>query len=300
MHEHPAGGSGVLLLGALPFLAALALYLGAAARARRAGRPWPLYRSVLWSAGVGAAALGFLGPAALGFSDFFDQAAGSFPAHMGSHLLVGMIAPLLLVLAAPATLALRTLAVGRARRLSRLLRSPPLRVLTHPVPAGLLNTGGLWLLYTTPAADAIGSGAGHAALQLHFLLAGCLFTNAMIGVDPNPHRAGFRLRTAVLLAALAGHGILAKYLYATPPPGVPAGQAETGAYLMYYGGALVEAALITVFCAQEYARAHRSGGGAGGPVSSRVSDGAAAARRPTADRPVPRKSRRAPEGQPFR
>jgi putative membrane protein len=57
----------------------------------------------------------------------------------------------------------------------------------------------------------------------------------------------------VLLAALAGHGVLAKYLYAYPPRGFPAGEAETGAYLMYYGGALVEAALITVFCGQEYA-----------------------------------------------
>ncbi|TDK24026.1 cytochrome c oxidase assembly protein [Arthrobacter crusticola] len=298
MHEHSGAGAGVLLLGALPFLAALVLYLAAAAGARRAGRPWPVYRSVLWSAGVAAAALGFLGPAALGF---LGPAPGSFPAHMGSHLLVGMAAPLLLVLAAPVTLALRTLAVGRARRLSGILRSVPLRVLAHPVPAGVLNTGGLWLLYTTPAAGALGSGAGHAGVQLHFLLAGCLFTNAIIGVDPNPHRAGFRLRTAVLLAALAGHGVLAKYLYAYPPPGVPAGEAETGAYLMYYGGALAEAALITVFCAQEYARAHRGGrGAAGGPVSSRVSGGAAAARRPAEDRPVPRRSRRAPEGQRFR
>ncbi|MBJ2121364.1 cytochrome c oxidase assembly protein [Arthrobacter sp. MSA 4-2] len=287
MHEHAGAGPGVLLLGALPFLAALALYLAAAAGARRAGRPWPVYRSVLWSAGVVAAALGFLGPA-----------PASFPAHMGSHLLVGMVAPLLLVLAAPATLALRALAVGRARRLSGLLRSPPLRVLAHPVPACVLNTGGLWLLYTTPAAALLGSGAGHAAVQVHFLLAGCLFTNAIIGVDPNPHRAGFALRTAVLLAALAGHGVLAKYLYAYPPPGVPAGQAETGAHLMYYGGALVEAALITVFCAQEYARAHRDGrGAAGGPVSSRVSGGAAAARRRAADPPVPQRSRRAPEDQ---
>ncbi|WP_294563844.1 cytochrome c oxidase assembly protein [uncultured Arthrobacter sp.] len=294
MHEHSGAGPGFLLLGALPFLAALALYLAAAAGARRAGRPWPVYRSVLWSVGVGAAALGFLNPAA-------GPTTGSFPAHMGSHLLVGMAAPLLLVLAAPVTLALRALAVGRARRLSGLLRSPPLRVLAHPVSAGVLNTGGLWLLYTTPAAALLGSGAGHAAVQLHFLLAGCLFTNALIGVDPNPHRAGFPLRTAVLLAALAGHGVLAKYLYAYPPPGVPTSQAETGAYLMYYGGALVEAALITVFCAQEYVRKHRDGlGTAGGPVSSRVSGGAAAARRPAADLPVLRRSRRAPEDQRFR
>ncbi|MHA7264632.1 cytochrome c oxidase assembly protein [Arthrobacter sp. TMN-37] len=256
MPDHAGSAPGVLALGLLPFLAALVLYLGAAARAHRIGRPWPVYRGVLWAGGVGTAAAAFLGPLA-------SPGHVSFPAHMGSHLLAGMAAPLLLVLAAPATLALRSLDARRARRLSRILKSSPLRFFSHPVPAAVLNTVPLWLLYTTPAAGVLAHGPGHNVVLLHFLLAGCLFTGALIGVDPNPHRARFPLRTAVLFAALAGHSVLAKYLYAFPPPGVPAAQAQAGAYLMYYGGTVAEAALITVFCAQEYARAHRRGAAPG-------------------------------------
>ena len=59
-----------------------------------------------------------------------DFARAGFTAHMAGHLLLGMAAPLLLVLAAPVTLALRALPVARARALSRLLRTPPVRAVT--------------------------------------------------------------------------------------------------------------------------------------------------------------------------
>jgi putative membrane protein len=51
---------------------------------------------------------------------------------------------------------------------------------------------------------------------------------------------------------LAAHGILAKYLYGHPPAGVPAGAGRAGAELMYYGGDLIDLALIVVFCWQWY------------------------------------------------
>ena len=75
-----------------------------------------------------------------------DAARTAFTPHMAAHLLLGMAAPLLLVLAAPVTLALRALPVARARTLSRLLRTPPVRAVTRPVVAGTLNAGGLWVL----------------------------------------------------------------------------------------------------------------------------------------------------------
>lgn len=78
-----------------------------------------------------------------------SAAHSSFTAHMLGHLLLGMIAPLMLVHSAPVTLALRALPVQAARVLSRVLRSPGARVLTHPVVAGMLNAGGLWLIYAT-------------------------------------------------------------------------------------------------------------------------------------------------------
>jgi putative membrane protein len=271
--------------------AALVLYLTAVARERRRGRPWPAHRSALWAAGLAAAGSGFVGPLA-------EQARSDFAAHMAAHLVVGMAAPILLVVARPLTLALRGLGVHRARLLTRTLKSMPSRFISHPVTAGMLATGSLWFLYATPMAAVLHSRQGHSVLQLHFLLAGWLFTAAVVGRDPNPHRAGTTLRTVVLILALAGHSTLAKWIYLNPPPGVPAEEAEAGAYLMYYGGTLADIALITVFCAQWYAARKPAAEQAepAGPVSSRGCGGAAAAIRPERGRSARRRSRRIPPG----
>lgn len=50
---------------------------------------------------------------------------GDFRGHMAQHLLIGMYAPLALVLGAPVTLLLRALPAHRARRSAGLLRSRP-------------------------------------------------------------------------------------------------------------------------------------------------------------------------------
>jgi putative membrane protein len=177
---------------------------------------------------------------------------------MGGHLLAGMLAPLLLVLSAPVTLALRTLDVVPARRLSRLLRSRPARVVAHPITAAALSAGGMWVLYTTPLFEAMQTNPLlHLLVHAHFLAAGYLFTAAMIGIDPRPHPPTRQLLAVVLVLALASHSILAKYLYAHPPAGVAALDAQQGAELMYYLGAWIEAAIIMIFCAEWYRAAGR-------------------------------------------
>jgi putative membrane protein len=209
---------------------------------------WPAWRTACWTAGLGSAAAAVTGPIAAAHHDF--------TAHMTGHLLLGMTAPLLLVAGAPVTLALRALPTAYARRTSRILRSGPVRVLSHPVTAAALNAGGLWLLYRTGLYQRMGTHAGlHAAVHLHVLVAGYLFTAAVVGVDPAPHRPGRPARALVLVAFLAAHGVLAKYVYGHPPAGVPAGQAMAGAQLMYYGGGLVDLVLVVVFCHQWYVAA---------------------------------------------
>lgn len=166
---------------------------------------------------------------------------------MVTHLLMGMIGPLLLVLAAPVTVALRALPVRAARVLSRLLRGPWVRLVTHPVVAGLLNGGGLWLLYTTELFGLMhASVLAHALFHLHIFLAAYAFTYSLIGIDPDPHRASWRLRAAVLIVFIAAHQILAKRLYAYPPEDVDPADAELGAQIMFYGGDLVDVTLIVL------------------------------------------------------
>jgi putative membrane protein len=231
-----------LLAGAM-LVVAVAGYLAAAGTARRAGR-WPAYRGVFWCTGLGVLAVALLGPLA-------EAADRDFTTHVAQHLLLGMLAPLLLVLAAPLTLALRTLPRRYARRLSRLGRSRPVRFLSHSVTAGALGAGGLWLFYTTRLYPAVHDDpVAHLAAHAHFLLAGYLFTFAIAGVDPAPHQAGYGGRAIMLVGYLAVHGILAKYLYSHPPPGVPLGQGQRGAILMYYGGDAVDLGLTVAFCRQ--------------------------------------------------
>ncbi len=231
---------------------AIACYLGGVVASARRGRPWPWYRSALWCAGIVAGAASVAGPLAVAGRE-------SFVAHTWAHLLVGMLAPLLLVLAAPVTLALRTLSVTPARRLSRLLNSAPARVLAHPVTAAVLSVGGLWVVYATPVFAAMRMNPLlHLLVPAHMLAAGYLLTAALIGPDPRPHARSRPLGAAVLVLTMAGHGILAKHLYAHPPAGVALAEAREGAQLMYYAGAWIEAAVIVVFCAQWYAAAGRA------------------------------------------
>lgn len=246
MHEHGAGSAGADVILAIPFVFAAIFYLCGVAIQFHHGRRWPWRRTAAWVAGIIAAASGFVGPlAAAGHDDF--------TAHMGAHVLVGMVAPLLLVAAAPVTLALRTLQVGRARRVSRLLRSWPARFFTAPVVAAVLNVGGMWALYRTPVFQAMQDDPLlHWLVMTHFLLAGYLFTAAIIPTDPAPHRAGYPLRMVVLVVAFGFHDVLAKHLYAHPPVGFPAQQVQAGAMLMYYAGSVVDIVIITVLCAQWY------------------------------------------------
>jgi putative membrane protein len=244
-HHHvglvPDGTVQLLLL-----TCALAGWLVAARAARRRGRAWPATRTVSWSLGLACAAVAVAGPlAAAGHADF--------RAHMTGHLLLGMLAPLLVVSARPVTLALGALPARSARRLAAVLRSRPVAILTHPVVAAGLDVGGLWVVYRTGLYP-----AAHGPLvQAHVFLAGVLFTASVVGRDPAPHRAALEVRAAVLVGVMAAHGILAKSLYAGPPPGVPAARAEAGAQVMYYGGTVVELALLVLLGVEWYRRTGR-------------------------------------------
>ncbi|WP_059103614.1 cytochrome c oxidase assembly protein [Shouchella shacheensis] len=232
------------LITAWLFVAVFVLYIGAAMASSRYShlRTWPLHRYVFWFLGVLCATASVVGPLA-------DRAHTDFTAHMIGHLLLGMLAPLLLVLAAPMTLLLRTINVHTARRLSRVLKSWPVRIPSHPVVASILNIGGLWVLYTTGVYVAMQQNMFlHLVVHFHVFVAGYLWTLSMIYIDPTPHRFSFVYRAIVLVTALAGHGILSKYMYAQPPPGVPIAQAELGGLLMYYGGDAIDMVLIFILC----------------------------------------------------
>ncbi|MBC7272356.1 MAG: cytochrome c oxidase assembly protein, partial [Streptomyces sp.] len=74
------------------------------------------------------------------------------------------------------------------------------------------------------------------------------------------HRWSLAVRGPALLAVGAGHAVLAKSLYAAPPPGTAFTTIDlhTGAQLMYYGGDLVEISLAAVLAVQWYTTTGRA------------------------------------------
>lgn len=243
--HHEAGLNQVpQLFSVIPFGVLILLYIGAAIFTNRFYKKWPLYRTICWCFGILFAALAVVGPLA-------NRAHMDFNAHMMGHLLLGMLAPLLIVISAPITLLVRTLSTRLARGLTRVLRSWPSRIVTDPIVATLLNVGGLWLLYTTDLYSLMHeSSVIYFIVHVHVFIAGYLFTVSMIYIDPVFHRNTFLYRAIVLVLALAGHGILAKYIYVHPPEGVPIEQAEQGSMIMYYGGDLIDAVIIFILCLQ--------------------------------------------------
>ena len=213
---------------------------------------WPVRRSLFWLLGAVCIAFAMTGSLA-------HEAHHNFLAHMTVHLLVGMAAPLFFVLAKPMTLLVRVLPVKAARGVMRLSKTHYARFISHPITAALLNIGGLWLLYTTDLYMAMHmSMTVHYLVHLHIFLAGYLFTHVLLSIDFNPHRAPWMMRSVVLILSIAAHNILAKWIYANPPHMTTAEQAELGAQWMYYGGAVIELAIISFLCYEWYTAMQKS------------------------------------------
>lgn len=245
MPHTDAAGLGAISAWALLLMALLLYWLGVANELRSLRR-WSSGRTLSFVLGIGLLALAVYPPLA-------HFAHHDLRGHMLRHLLLGMFAPLALVLGAPGTLLLRALPARSARALVRFLASRPVRILIHPVSALLFNIGGMYVLYLTPLfAATLGSHALHVFVHVHFVVAGYLFTWAIAGPDPAPHRPGLRLRLAVLLVATGAHAALAKFMYGYGWPrgtGHSLEELRAAAQWMYYGGDLAELLLIVAFFA---------------------------------------------------
>lgn len=180
-------------------------YLLGVRRLRARGDRWPWYRTVLWIAGMLLLVWVTNGPV-----NVYEQFL--FSIHMLGHMLLGMAIPLLLVLSAPITLALRTVrkrddgSRGPREWILLAVHSKAAGVLTHPLVSGGLFAASLWVFYYTPILRwATEDHIGHTWMVIHFLLTGYLFAQTLVGIDPIPNRAPYPLRLLLLLATMAMH-----------------------------------------------------------------------------------------------
>ena len=194
-----------LLFGTGALVAAW-LYLAAVRRLARRGDRWPLNRTVSWLLGC----LVLLLATSSGIGRY---APAMFSVHMAEHMALNMFAPILLMLAAPVTLALRTLPSGGRdgppgprEWLLAGLHSPPARLLSHPLVALPLFVGSYYALYFSGLFEAaMPSHLGHLLMLTHFLVTGLLFFWLVVGVDPAPRRLSPMIRLGVLLASVPFH-----------------------------------------------------------------------------------------------
>ena len=203
-----------LIIGIL--IALVALYIKGVVILKKRGDSWPVGRTVAFALGVSA--MDFATSGGLGVYAKF-----SFEYHMIAHMVIGMVAPIGLVLGAPITLALRTLPQGRTPdergirgMLIAFLHSRYSLLLTNPLTALALFDGSLFVLYFTNLfGNLMQSHVGHLFMNIHFLLAGFLFFHVIIGIDPNPRKIPHLVRIVILFAAMSIHAFFAIALLAT-------------------------------------------------------------------------------------
>lgn len=257
----PAGMAWDVVLTYTALAVVAGLYVAAAFLRAREPRGWNHWRTA-----------GFLLGIAILLIALRPSVSDNFGDHMLGHLLIGMFAPLLLVLAAPMTLVLRSVPPRHGRSLVHLLRSKAARVLTNPILLLVANLGGLALLYFTRLFEiAEANPLVHAAIHVHFFVAGYLFAWMIAGPDPGPDRPSVRTRLVILGVAIAGHAVIAQLLYAGIFVKVPAPQQELqdGGTLMYYWGDIAEIllALALLVTWRPDHRTQKSAAGSGRLVS---------------------------------
>ncbi|MDF3051204.1 MAG: Cytochrome c oxidase caa3-type, assembly factor CtaG-related protein [Pseudonocardia sp.] len=182
------------------------VYLAGVRRLRRRGDAWPMGRTIGWLSGCVA----LLVATSSGIGRY---GSAMFSVHMAEHMILSMLVPILLVLGAPVTLALRALPpAGRTNPpgprewLLAAVHSPPARVLTNPLVALPLFVGSYYALYFSDLfAAALPQHWAHLVMNLHFVLTGLLFFWPLIGVDPAPRRYPPAARLGILFASVPFH-----------------------------------------------------------------------------------------------
>jgi cytochrome c oxidase assembly factor CtaG/putative copper export protein len=187
-------------------IAMAVVYVVGVLRLRRRGDSWGTGRTGAWLAGCAALLIATS-------SGIGRYAPAMFSVHMGEHMILAMLVPILLVLGAPMTLALRALPTagrngspGPREWLLAGIHSPVARWLTHPFFTLPVFVGSYYALYFSgifPAA--LPQHWAHLLMNAHFVVVGVLFFWPLIGVDPAPRRLPSAARLGIVFGSLPFH-----------------------------------------------------------------------------------------------
>jgi putative copper resistance protein D len=239
----------------------LLVYLVAVVLLRRTGVGWPWWRSLAWLGGT-ASLFAVTGTWVNGYSMVL------FSVHMTQHMVLSLITPLLLLLGAPVTLALRTLPRGRGAAgapralLLDALHSRLARWVASPFFTVPLFIASLYGIYFTSLFDALmRSPIGHQFMLAHFVVVGLLFFGPIVAQDPWPRTLSHPARMLELFLPVPFHaffgvaimmaGSLVVTTFAQPPAGWGidplSDQGEAGGIVWAFGELPTVLVLAVVF-----------------------------------------------------
>ncbi|GAA5065627.1 cytochrome c oxidase assembly protein [Nocardia callitridis] len=194
-----------LIFGTLAIVLAV-LYLLGVRRLRARGDAWPVGRTIAWLSGCVVLLLATS-------SGVGRYSPAMFSVHMGAHMALSMLVPILFALGGAVTLALRALpaagrtgAPGPREWILAAVHNPVSRLLTHPIVASVLFVGGFYALYLGGIFDTYAdSHAAHVLMNVHFLLSGYLFYWVVIGIDPKPRQVQPLAKLGMVFGSLPFH-----------------------------------------------------------------------------------------------
>jgi putative copper resistance protein D len=210
------------------------------------GRRWSWKRTASFMAGLVAIVIALQSPVATFTMDYFQ-------AHVFQHLLLMVIAPPLLAMGAPMTLALQTSSRNGKVRLLAILNSAPFKVLSHPIPVWLLYYFSMFAFFLTVALNfAMDHMWVMDLINLGFLFASTLFWWPIVGLDPIPHwQMSHGVKMANLLIGVPIESFLALALLNASRPAASMytlSSTHSGAAILWIGAEFFTVlALIPVF-----------------------------------------------------
>ena len=187
-------------------LVGVGAYAAAVVRLRRRGDHWSNGRTSAWM-------LGWVTVVITTSSGVGPYSSASFAVHMGLHMSLNMLGPLLLVLGGPVTLFLRATTAHRRddfagphEWLVAVTHSRLLRVTYNPVYVLAVFVGSYYVIYLTPFFGwAMRYHWAHQAMTLHYLAIGYVFYALIIGVDAPPRPLPHIGKLGLVLAAMPFH-----------------------------------------------------------------------------------------------
>lgn len=196
-------------------LTALGLYLWGVRRLAARGRRWSPWRTGSFAAGVAVAFLAV-------DSGVASYDTSVFSVHVLQHLALMMLAPPLVALGAPVTLALQASSRGVQTGILRVLRARPLVALTTPLVAAALYYAAMWVdLASSFYRYSLAHPFVHNASHLVMFSLGYLYWWSVLGTDRTARQLSLPARLGGVVVGMPFEVFLGIALLSTRSPVAP-------------------------------------------------------------------------------